>query len=91
MWKEIPEFSRYEISDNNCGIRRKNDKYILSRKPCPSKGGYICYNLINNQKDRKSVKEHRLVAITFISNPLNKPQVNHMQYQISNGVHKKKI
>jgi len=48
----------------------------LILKPNLDNYGYAYVNLYNGTK-RKSIKVHRLVAITFIANPHNKPQVNH--------------
>jgi hypothetical protein len=44
---------------------------ILSRK------GYATINMRNRAGSQTPVKIHRLVAIAFIPNPDNKPQVNH--------------
>lgn len=38
--------------------------------------GYVCLK-ISNEKGRKSVLLHRIVAEHFHPNPLNKPEVNH--------------
>ena len=46
-------------------------------KPCLDKGNYNALGLRNNGK-RCSVKIHRLVAIHYIQNPENKPQVDHI-------------
>jgi len=41
------------------------------------RGHYLCVNLWNNG-EHKSTDIHRLVAINYIPNPENKPQVDHM-------------
>ncbi len=46
-------------------------------KPYKHKQGYYFVNLKKDKK-QKFVKIHRLVALTFIPNPENKPQVNHL-------------
>ena len=43
----------------------------------PDSNGYLLCNLYRDGK-RKLCKIHRLVALTFIPNPENKPQVNHI-------------
>lgn len=44
--------------------------------PCKRKKGYLCVGLARDcKKIQKSI--HRLVAIAFIPNPENKPEVNH--------------
>lgn len=47
-------------------------------KPRDGKGGYLYLNLSDSEKGRKTAKIHRLVAETFIPNPLNKKTVNHI-------------
>lgn len=46
-------------------------------KPRVSSNGYY-YVGLGRTKNREQVAIHRLVAQTFIPNPLNKPQVNHI-------------
>ena len=59
-------------------LKRNNHAYIISDhprhtlKPMISKKGYLKVEL-----KRKMYSIHRLVALAFIPNPKNKPQVNH--------------
>lgn len=46
-------------------------KFIFHRK------GYLTVNL-HKDSNKKTYKIHRLVALAFIDNPKNKPQVNHI-------------
>ena len=69
-WKTIKEFPEYEI--NTLGqVKRKLNNKILSQSL--SSKGYYQINIAN-----KSRRTHRLLAITFIDNPLNLETVNHI-------------
>lgn len=58
-----------------------NGKEISQHK---SNCGYMRVALSNN-KERKNFSVHRLVAETFIPNPLNKEQVNHIDGDKTNN------
>lgn len=65
--------SRYMVS--SCGrVYSEYSNKIL--KPVVSNCGYLRVNLYHN-KNNKKVSVHRLVAIAFIDNPDNLPEVNH--------------
>jgi hypothetical protein len=84
-WKDVKSFEGiYQI--NNLGIVRrisypdsgnkgkyKVPYYLKSRK---DKDGYLKYTLCNKEIN-KNFSSHRLVALHFIENPLNKKEVNH--------------
>lgn len=82
IMKEIEGFEGYFVDEegNVYGNRkcRKNLNCELRQlKPFLDKDGYVKVSLHKQQKQRtKSV--HRLVAQSFILNPENKPQVNHI-------------
>lgn len=74
----IPELHRYEI--NAHGIIR-NSLTKVHKHVWISKGGYYEVTVKTkrvNGKKRSIYKIHRLVAIVFIDNQDNKPQVNHI-------------
>tara|TARA_B110000285_G_scaffold15074_1_gene14854 strand:- start:3642 stop:4706 length:1065 start_codon:yes stop_codon:yes gene_type:complete len=81
MWKTIDNLKKYEISSFG-NIKNNITNYILN--PC-IKSGYLCTSLINNNGKRQSVKTHRLVALSFIPNPLNKETVNHKDHNKLNN------
>ena len=88
IWKDIPDFEGlYQVS--NLGNVRVLDRYVNSairnndkvkRKgkilKQYNKRGYLQVSLIKNHK-RYYFSVHRLVAMAFLPNPDNLPQVNH--------------
>ncbi len=83
IWKDVPDYENsYQAS--NLGRIRSLDRDIIrsdNRKsfrkgrilsPSISKKGYYQFRL-----NGITTKVHRIIAITFILNPLNLPQVNH--------------
>lgn len=83
IWKNIKGFRElYQIS--NLGrVRRIDNKKIL--KPLNLSNGYKGVRLYKNKKEATTKKIHRMVAEYFISNPLNLPQVNHIDGNKSNN------
>lgn len=88
-WKDIKGYEGfYQVSDlgrvkslerdvyfpNGIIIRHMEEKILV---PNIDKQGYAYVSLCLNGK-RKSIKVHRLVAMAFLPNPENKPQVNHI-------------
>lgn len=78
MWKVIPAFGgRYEASRTG-EIRHSLNKNI--RKARRNRYGYLQLNFPRNDGTGKSdtISIHRLIALTFIPNPNNYPDVNHI-------------
>ena len=85
LWKVIPEFNDYEIS--NQGRLRCKSRYLKRGKgtmhcdshflkPVDNGRGYLKVTLKQNGR-AKRFYVHRLVAMAFIPNPINKPFINH--------------
>ena len=70
----VPGFSRYEITNTGI-IRHKINKINL--KPKIDKYGYQVVCIRNDEDKIKHPTMHRLVALTYLPNPNNYPQVNH--------------
>lgn len=87
-WRPITCYSNgYEVS-NLCRVRslqKINRKYTCIIKNIHGKGGYLSATLSFKNKP-KTFYIHRLVALHFIPNPLNKPDVNHKDYNRWNNV-----
>ena len=80
-WKVIEGFSKYLISNTG---RVKNIVELRDLKFYNCKG-YSKIELINDNNKDKKVFVHRLVALNFIPNPSNKPQVNHIDGDKNNN------
>lgn len=65
--------SRYYITDQGHVENKKRHRI----KPFDNGHGYLCVGLSSNG-ERKNFYVHRLVAMMFIDNPLNLPEVNHI-------------
>jgi hypothetical protein len=77
IFKDIKGYEGlYEVSNLGRVKSLKYGKEIIL-KPSKQKNGYNNIILLKNSK-RYTFKVHRLVAIAFIDNPDNKPQVNHI-------------
>jgi hypothetical protein len=78
QWKDIPGYEDLYQASNLGRIKsypKPNFKCFRILKHKDSKG----YSSLNMCKNKKviALKVHRLIAITFIPNPENKPDVNH--------------
>lgn len=82
VWKVIKEFPKYEISTFG-NVRNIETKKILKQKNNPN--GYKSISLVLNDKTSITKSIHRLVALTFIPNPENKPTVNHKDHNPLNN------
>lgn len=80
----IPGFDKY-YSISKCGVVKRNRRFsdkgriieeLILKPPNTDENYYIKYHLTINGK-RKACYLHRILAKTFISNPENKPCVNH--------------
>lgn len=81
IWKEIEEFGgNYSVSSegrvrSNGLLKGKNSKVRILKTEL-SKKGYLRVGLVKDGKQKKYLV-HRLVAIAFLDNPNNLPDVNH--------------
>tara|TARA_B100001175_G_scaffold308698_1_gene309434 strand:+ start:2088 stop:2975 length:888 start_codon:yes stop_codon:yes gene_type:complete len=77
IWRELEGFSKYKFSNTGKVWSKHYNKTILFDL---KRGGYARITLINDEKKQKHFSVHRLIALTFIPNPENKPTVNHKNH-----------
>ena len=82
MWKELPIDKRYKVSE--IGEIKGLDGRIL--KQGTDTKGYKFVTLNNNYK-QFHLSVHRAVAMCYIPNPHNYPQVNHKDEDKANNVY----
>lgn len=71
---EIKNYENYTINEDGVVINTKTGREM---KPRIDKDGYYQLGLYKDGK-QKFLRIHRLIALTFIPNPENKPQIGHI-------------
>jgi len=89
MWKEIPNTDGLYFANEDGEIKsaprmsrvKNNHQYLRGGKILKqsiNSHGYPCVTIKYLDGSQRVVAVHRLVACTFIPNPENKPQINHI-------------
>ncbi len=71
----LPDISNYEVSSMG-EIRNKTTKQILKQQV--DNYGYKIVTILSSSNRKKMIRPHRAVALTYILNPDNKKEVNHI-------------
>ena len=79
--KPIPGFNDYLISTTGKVYSTKTNKFL---NPSKTKDGYLKVALRGNNK-AYYFRVHKLVAMTYLENPNNLPEVNHKDFNRTNN------
>lgn len=78
MWTKIKGFeNEYEINENG-DVKSLKRNIIIKPYNTQAGRGYLAVDLYKGKCRCRKVHIHRLIAETFILNPLNKKEVNHI-------------
>lgn len=83
-WKDIIGYEgHYQVSNHGrvCSVKHGERKFL---KPNDAKKGYLQVTLYKDG-ERRSHNIHRLVAVAFVPNPENLPEVNHIDENTYNN------
>ena len=75
QWKKHPNFDNYQISNMGRVWSERKQRIMQIYK---QNFGYWQISLVDNNGKTTRFLVHRLVALVWISNPNNKPYVNHL-------------
>ena len=77
IFKDIKSNTDYQISNLGRVWSKKSNRYM---KPQKDTCGYMRVQLYMGNGKARTEKVHRLVALAFIDNPDNLPEVNHINH-----------
>ena len=73
-WRNVPGYDLYVCSTQGDIKNRRTNRLL---KPAEDKDGYLKVVLVN-ESGKHYIAVHRVVGFTYIPNPENKPQINHI-------------
>lgn len=81
-WKKHPKFDKYQISNLGRVWSERKQKIMTIFK---QNSGYWQICIVDNNGKSTRFLVHRLVALVWIPNPLNKPIINHIDGDKNNN------
>jgi hypothetical protein len=84
IWKPVGDNYFISTKGRLATSNHRNTRLLKVMKPAKDANGYLRTSILINGKNT-TIKMHRLVAQAFIENPLNKPQVNHIDFDRTNN------
>jgi|LGVE01.1.fsa_nt_gb hypothetical protein len=94
IWRDIPNYELFYQVSNFGRIKSLPRKILKSDNKHQTLKGVVLTPVLTNRYHivslskcgvRKTYRVHRLVALTFIPNPENKPQINHRDFITTNN------
>jgi hypothetical protein len=80
--KTMTEYPNYIITNDGKVYNSQRKRFLCLKKHV---NGYIGIALTSYDNKRKNFYAHRLVALLFIDNPKNYPEVNHIDFDKTNN------
>jgi len=94
IWKPIPDYEKFYEASTYGNIRTierilvlPERQYLKKQKQLKTSScrGYLRVKLYNGLAKGNTLTVHRLIALTFLPNPNNYKEINHIDYNKSNN------
>lgn len=82
-YRKLANYSKYRIYPDGRIYSEFIDRFVTATK---DSSGYLQNTLVNDFGERKTIKTHILVASAFIPRIVEKPEVNHKDFNKENNI-----